>query len=435
MGVAASQAVNGFLAKAGGKDKLTALIQARPAPRSCAGPPMRRSGRAWPGARCGAGLTPRCGRSMRPCSCRLASRATRRRCRCRSPRRARFSASSGCGRRAVPAPLPGRAGPRCRAVTRSPACDRGRRHGGSAGAASRAPPRRAALAVHVLGRLQPAPPDAQRPGAAQPLEQLTPLVLNPRLNPSKPPALELINKARAARARLSRTPAPRAPRRQRAERGPARAAAQAGADGRVLWRGPRRLGQPGRHLHQQAGGGAVRARGALPGAGGDAVHAMGWGASGRTCVPACSACARVSWVSGTQRVCGARARRTSGRPASRGRGGAPVCLCGDPGDLGPACLRPLHAAGGGGRRGWHAVVALRWKAARCAARAQPAGAPRGAAGCAAAPLVRAPAAAAGGRAAGLGGRVRSRRAWAGRRGGRVARRGFAPGQGYQTLTG
>jgi len=40
--------VNGFLAKAGGKDKLTALIQARPAPRSRKGPPMRRSGHAGP---------------------------------------------------------------------------------------------------------------------------------------------------------------------------------------------------------------------------------------------------------------------------------------------------------------------------------------------------------------------------------------------------
>ena len=44
------------------------------------------------------------------------------------------------------------------------------------------------------------------PAAPQPLEQLTPLVLNPRLNPKKPPAIEIINKVWHVHAPQRRQP-------------------------------------------------------------------------------------------------------------------------------------------------------------------------------------------------------------------------------------
>ena len=44
-----TQAVNGFLAKAGGKDKLTALIQVRGLALCCEGSCLRQTARAWPG--------------------------------------------------------------------------------------------------------------------------------------------------------------------------------------------------------------------------------------------------------------------------------------------------------------------------------------------------------------------------------------------------
>ena len=121
-------------------------------------------------------LTPCAAASMRPCLCRRASPATPRRCKCLSLRLARFSASLGC---APP------------------------QHSPSAHAALHLQCWSCCLCVQsCTGRslvckgvwlacltcLSGAPP--------QPLEQLTPLVLNPRLNPNKPLAIELINKVR-----------------------------------------------------------------------------------------------------------------------------------------------------------------------------------------------------------------------------------------------
>ena len=115
-------------------------------------------------------------------------------------------------------------------------------------------------AGRLSSALMQCPPGSCTVSVLQPLEAVSPVLLNPHLDPKKPVAIELLNKVWKPSSLLRAIIAILSPAQIADSAGAAVVTYYGGvwravercADGGLLWRGPRRVGGPGWPGHQQA---------------------------------------------------------------------------------------------------------------------------------------------------------------------------------------